>query len=182
MSAEEVGAYIRLLCYQWNRGQIPTDPEKLLRVAGADVSPDVMAKFPGGKNPRMEAVRKAQQDFRLNRSTSGKRGADSRWLSHGSANGSAIAQPMANRMAKHGSPSPSPSPSPISDSDLPNHAKPAAPRARNECFDALCVFEGIPLGEVTAKVGKRIATALSEIKSVSPAVTRGQLSNPFFVS
>ncbi len=63
-----------------------------------------------------------------------------------------------------------------SDTPITNQAKPLAPRPRNECFDALCVFEGIPLDQVTKKVASRIATALSEIKSVSPSVTAGEIS------
>jgi uncharacterized protein YdaU (DUF1376 family) len=118
MSAADVGAYIRLLCYQWNRGDIPTDdPSKLSRIAGIKVSADVLLKFPNGKNPRMESVRQQQEEFRAERAKAGAKGAATRWQSHSSANGSAIAQPMANAMAnamaKDGTPSPTPSPSKI---------------------------------------------------------------------
>ncbi len=59
LSAVDVGAYIRLLCYQWNRGSIPVEETgRLERIAGTPVSHDVLAKFPGGKNQRLESVRK----------------------------------------------------------------------------------------------------------------------------
>ncbi len=31
---EEVGAYIRLLCSQWDKGVLPSDPSRLARMAG----------------------------------------------------------------------------------------------------------------------------------------------------
>jgi uncharacterized protein YdaU (DUF1376 family) len=34
LSAEEVGSYIRFLCYQWDKGAIPSDLESLARIAG----------------------------------------------------------------------------------------------------------------------------------------------------
>jgi uncharacterized protein YdaU (DUF1376 family) len=34
MSAEEVGAFIRLLCHQWSKGSIPADEERSGRIAG----------------------------------------------------------------------------------------------------------------------------------------------------
>jgi uncharacterized protein YdaU (DUF1376 family) len=36
MSAEAVGAYIRLLCYQWANGEIPVCPESRRRISGVD--------------------------------------------------------------------------------------------------------------------------------------------------
>ncbi len=58
----DVGAYIRLLCVQWDRGSIPDDSEKLKRLAGGKVSADVLSKFPLSsdgqrQNHRMEEVR-----------------------------------------------------------------------------------------------------------------------------
>ena len=35
-SIEEVGIYIRLLCYQWDHGFIPEDKNRLARIAGCD--------------------------------------------------------------------------------------------------------------------------------------------------
>jgi uncharacterized protein YdaU (DUF1376 family) len=36
MSNEEVGAYIKLLCHQWDKGVLPKDPVRLARLAGCD--------------------------------------------------------------------------------------------------------------------------------------------------
>ena len=64
MSAEEAGAYIRMLCYQWEHGAIPDDVEKLARIGGCSSSAveSVLNKFcirsvSGLKNARMEDVR-----------------------------------------------------------------------------------------------------------------------------
>ena len=117
LSAADVGAYIRLLCYQWSRGAIPTEPEKLERVAGGKVSPDVLAKFPDGKNARMEQEREKQAAFREEQSRKGQAGAQARWKNgsgHAPANAPAMAQamprPSPGQWPNDGSPSPSPSP------------------------------------------------------------------------
>jgi uncharacterized protein YdaU (DUF1376 family) len=69
LSQEEVGAYIRLLCHQWNRGSIPVETEKQQRLAGGSVSVDVLAKFrmvdgSGLVNERLERERAKQAEFR----------------------------------------------------------------------------------------------------------------------
>ena len=113
LSASDVGAYIRLLCYQWSRGAIPDDPEKLDRVAGCKVSSDVLVKFPGGKNARMEAEREKQAAFREEQARKGKAGADARWKNgngHAPAMATAMPQPCPGQWPNDGSPSPSPSP------------------------------------------------------------------------
>jgi len=68
MSQAEVGAYIRLLCHQWNRGSIPVQPDKLQRLAGGIVTNEVMQKFKivendCRKNQRMEVERGKQDAF-----------------------------------------------------------------------------------------------------------------------
>ncbi len=60
-TAEEVGAYIRLLCFQWGNGSIPVRADQVDRIAGCPVSAEVLAKFPSGKNPRMESERLKQE-------------------------------------------------------------------------------------------------------------------------
>lgn len=80
MTPAEVGAYIRLLCYQWGRGAIPLgDKARLARIAGGEVSPDVLAKFPDGCNRRMEVVRAALEAHRAAAAANGARGAAKRW-------------------------------------------------------------------------------------------------------
>jgi len=69
MSPAEVGAYIRLLCYQWSNGSIPDDPRKLRQIVGGPVSADVLAKFkPAGDgrlaNQRLEQERQKQTEYR----------------------------------------------------------------------------------------------------------------------
>lgn len=166
LSAEEVGAYIRLLCYQWNKGAVPiAEPSKLSRIAGCEVSPDVMAKFPDGKNVRLEEVRGIQDEFRASRSLAGREGARIRWHGHGTANGSAIAQPMANGMAKHSSPSPTPSP------ELKQAGSASPPAARELLFEGLAKAEGSDPKQLTGPATKRVAVALAAILKASPTTT-----------
>ena len=110
LSPSDVGAYIRLLCYQWGRGAIPTDRKAINRIAGCPVSPEVLAKFPNGVNERLEKVRVEQAEYRQNRSESGKKGASQRWHGHVTAIAQPLANPMSNPMANDDSPSPTPTP------------------------------------------------------------------------
>jgi uncharacterized protein YdaU (DUF1376 family) len=117
MSQEEVGAYIRLLCYQWNTGSIPVATEKQQRLAGGCVSVDVLAKFrllPDGRlvNERLEQERNKQAEYRKQQSQKGKRSAENRQqrLNSGCNTGST---PVEIRLQPKGN-SPSPSPSPNS--------------------------------------------------------------------
>ena len=117
MSPAEVGAYIRLLCYQWSNGSIPADLKKLRRIAGGPVSPEVLEKFISAGdgrllNQRLELERQKQADFREKQRQKGiqsgaarRAGAEPR-LNHGSAPVRTAVQPKPN------SPSPSPSSSP----------------------------------------------------------------------
>ena len=124
LSTEDVGAYIRLLCYQWGRGSIPDAPLSLQRIAGCQVSKDVLSKFPGGKNRRLELVRSEQIEYRKTRAKVGKLGADARWLRHGSGMAQAMREPSSRQcpsiveaMPKHAPLPPSPSPTPVQGSD-----------------------------------------------------------------
>lgn len=123
MTQAEVGAYILLLCRQWATGEIPADYDRLKLIAKGEVSDHVLAKFPNGKNARMEKVRAGLEEFRKSKSESGKIGADKRW-ERMAKNGTPILSPMANAWQTHGTPiispmantmandsSPSPSPS-----------------------------------------------------------------------
>ena len=78
MSAEEVGAYIRLLCYQWGKGSIPTEPVVLERIAGVKVSSTVVQKFPDGKNARLEEERSKQVAWRAKCASGGRKSAELR--------------------------------------------------------------------------------------------------------
>jgi len=68
MSAEEVGMYVRLLCYQWNRGSIPVDPRLQQRLAGGSVPDAVLEKFSVGedgllRNSRLESIYRDRMQF-----------------------------------------------------------------------------------------------------------------------
>ena len=110
MTNEERGLYITLLCRQWTQGHVTADEmARLSHGMAQPMASHVFAKFQEHengtfKNERMELERAKQAAFRINRSESGKVGANKRWHSHSTA----ITQPMANGMAKHSSPSPSP--------------------------------------------------------------------------
>lgn len=127
MTPEEVGAYVRLLCYQWGRGAIPSDADKLARVAGCPVSADVLAKFPDGRNARMEAERLKQDEWREQQRAKGQASARARMN-----RGSTTVQPRFNRGSTTVQPntqpeanSPSPSPSPIKHTHTPFADRPS---------------------------------------------------------
>jgi len=103
LSAKEVGAYIRLLCFQWTKGKIPSCRNKLSRIAGTSVTPEVLSKFPGGMNERLESERIKQHDYREAKKKAGENGAKKRWQSHSTP----IVLPLANTIANDSSPSPS---------------------------------------------------------------------------
>lgn len=107
MTAKEVGAFIRLLCFQWSKGKIPSCGKKLARIAGTNVTPDVLAKFNDGMNQRLENERAKLEEYRKQKAASGKNGAQKRWQNHSTP----IVSPLAEGMANDSSPSPSPSPS-----------------------------------------------------------------------
>jgi uncharacterized protein YdaU (DUF1376 family) len=102
LSQEEVGAYIRLLCHQWNRGSIPVETEKQQRLAGGSVSVDVLAKFRlvdgcGLVNDRLEKERAKQAEFRQKQREKGLLSAEARKnqprFNHGSTKPPTAVQP-----------------------------------------------------------------------------------------
>lgn len=44
-TVEEVGVYIRLLCYQWDKGALPYDLELLEKQIGGKITPSILSKF-----------------------------------------------------------------------------------------------------------------------------------------
>lgn len=117
MDLAQEGAYLRLMSNQWMNGSIPSDICQLAKICRTTPA-KMRALWPGlapcfvvaaeGRlvNRRLERQREEMLSHRAERSEAGRRGANSKWHSHGSANGSAINQPL----AKNGSPSPSASP------------------------------------------------------------------------
>ena len=72
MSDTEQIRYLRLLCFQWLRGGLPSDEKALARLAQGRVSPAVLAKFSLGedgllRNARLEAVRSEQRQRIISR-------------------------------------------------------------------------------------------------------------------
>ena len=118
MDQAEVGAYIRLLCVQWNRGSLPVEPSRVARLAGGSVSDHVLGKFPTcddglRRNRRLEVEREKQAVFRKKQREKGilsgmaRRTTVEPRLNHGCVSVGTEREPETN------SPSPSPSPSPL---------------------------------------------------------------------
>lgn len=100
MTQSEVGAYILLLCCQWNRGEIPTDPARASLIAKGEVTQHVMDKFPQGKNKRMERVREERNAWIEKSRNGGKSSASVR------KGGSTTLQPPFQPFGNTPSPSP----------------------------------------------------------------------------
>ena len=109
LTTEEVGAYILLLCHQWNTGSIPNDDNLIRRIAKITQAFDLgllKTKFElvDGvlKNPRLEREREKQRLFREKQAENGTKGGRPKTQAYPNPN------PTAN--PNESSPSPSPSP------------------------------------------------------------------------
>lgn len=182
LSQEELGAYIRLLCHQWNRGSIPVETEKQQRLAGGPVSADVLVKFqlmPDGRlvNERLEQEREKQANFREAQSKKGKASAEARRNQPESNRGSTAVQPRPQPDVQPNGNSPSPSPSPSSSKEEDIHSeKPAAPRKRDEVFDALARSEGSAPEQLTSSAAKSVGVACAQIRKACPDVTPEEIA------
>lgn len=80
MTSEEVGAYIRLLCFQWEHGSIPDDKKVLIRISGAKKGAidEVLKKFKqteqGLINLRLNVTREEQLAYREKQRLNGGKG------------------------------------------------------------------------------------------------------------
>ena len=89
------GAFVDLLNHQFLHGSIPTDDRSICRLLGAfpdewdPIKDEVMAKFPGGKNPRMTKEIQERQEIRQRKIDAGKKGAAKRWKGDSTTNGTA---------------------------------------------------------------------------------------------
>lgn len=92
MTNEEVGIYIKLLCYEWREGSIPDDKERLAHMVSCGkkrfsriflkISPLFLKKTDdGGRlvHPRSEKERKKLLEKREVATEKGKKGAKARW-------------------------------------------------------------------------------------------------------
>lgn len=84
-SDEEFGAYVRLLIYQWDKGFIPSEMNRLNRIAEScernwNVLSQKFEKQESGllKNKRMERIRDEKADYQHKRSLAGKASATKR--------------------------------------------------------------------------------------------------------
>jgi uncharacterized protein YdaU (DUF1376 family) len=84
--ADEVGAYLLLICYQWQNGHIENDPHSIERIARCEYGhlQRVLKKFkPDGNggliNERCEQIRQERKAFMENARESGIRGYEARW-------------------------------------------------------------------------------------------------------
>jgi uncharacterized protein YdaU (DUF1376 family) len=97
MSLQEVGAYMRLLCYAWDTGSIPNEPDERARICVCSKAQErELWKKVGKKfslqddaliNERMEEERKKQSEYRRRQSDKGKASAAARQqpdVNHGS--------------------------------------------------------------------------------------------------
>jgi len=109
LSTEEIGAYILLLCHQWNAGSIPNDDKLILRIAKITQPFDLgllRSKFElvDGclKNARLERERLKQQAYREKQAENGAKGGRPKTL--------AFPKPNPTHNPNESFPSPSPSP------------------------------------------------------------------------
>ena len=85
MTLEQVGAYIKLLCYQWREGNIPSSPEQIATLLGVDsqalarLKPGLLECFPGGINPRLNVERENAIKHHNQLSEFGRRGITKRF-------------------------------------------------------------------------------------------------------
>lgn len=201
MTNQEVGCYVKLLCYCWREGSIPADVTKLSKLCGEDgsamadlwlaIKPCFVPHTTDASrfvHPRLEEERKKQQEHRKERAESGAKGAKARWdkdskrlTPDGSANGSAKREPMAN----DGSSS-------SSSSSASKEDKPAArPRATppQSWRQALEQFAGRPLSprEISEIAGVQEAhnqddeLVIAVIASVKEKAKERRLDRPMII-
>lgn len=111
MTAEQVGIYIRLLCYAWLDGSIPDDLPTLATLARVPLATMRRAWPSVGRcwvpsetiqgrlvNPRMEKERAKQVEYREHCSNRGKAAAQARWNKQCQSNAPAYADAHAPAM------------------------------------------------------------------------------------
>lgn len=118
--ADEIGAYVLLLCLDWGEDGFAYDERRLARVCRLSVRrfrkvwSHLSDKFPRSecdnkhRNPRLQKERHKQAEWRLKSSSAGRKGADARWNPADGGDGQrhATAMTTAMRIASpnHGSP------------------------------------------------------------------------------
>ncbi len=115
MSLAARGAYIDLLCYQWENGTVPEDLARIARLIGAttaeleQVWPELADRFPpmrggGLQNPRLEKERIATRRRKDSASAAGRASAASRRESSKIVQSEERAKPRLKKSRSNGSP------------------------------------------------------------------------------
>jgi uncharacterized protein YdaU (DUF1376 family) len=109
MSDEDVGVYIKMLAFQWDRGGLPSCPKAIKTTINSKRKPSeiVLKKFAIGsdgliRNARLESEREKQISFRESRSDNAKK----RWEKESTSNARA-SRSICKKDALQSSPSPS---------------------------------------------------------------------------
>lgn len=133
MTAEEVGAYIRLLCIQWDVGFLPNDDATLCRLGGCGgiAVASLRLKFEVGsdgklRNSRLEQERSKQREYREKQAANGAK----RWA--GNAKPHAVAIPTHDPDSMPNGCSPSTSSSTSSSTSLTSDSACGGGAARRE--------------------------------------------------
>jgi hypothetical protein len=172
MSAEAVGAYIRLLCYQWDKDGVPDDDAAMSRIAGCGINTVVSIRNKFGKgsdgklrNARLEIVREKQDAFRRTQT----KNIQKRWAGHKKRD-EKHTMVLPNHIPNGYSPSPSPSPSPISE-----QSSAGKPRQRNGFADSLARACGLNPLEMPSRAARTCAISANEIRKIAPDCDEGEL-------
>jgi uncharacterized protein YdaU (DUF1376 family) len=114
-SPAEVGCYIRLLVHEWINGPLPTDEDRLRRIAGAGETEwqslwgIVGEKFSSSDgsliNRRIERTREEQRIYSERQAAAGRKGAKARWGDDDNPIGDPNSDPNGRKMALQSSPS-----------------------------------------------------------------------------
>ena len=111
MTAEQEGHYLRLLCFCWIEGSVPSDLDELLLLL-KPVNGETMAvlsrvigcfKEDDGRlyHKRLQMEKEKQRNYKKDKSEAGKKGAKARWGNDKSDDGTAIVLPMAKLWLCH---------------------------------------------------------------------------------
>jgi uncharacterized protein YdaU (DUF1376 family) len=113
-NTEEVGAYVLLMCYDWQEVGFVYDEERLANVcrlplprfrkAWAHLSPKFPERDGRRFNPRLEKERAKQAAWAAKATEKGKRGADVRWHGQCPPDATGIREPMPDTMPGDGFP------------------------------------------------------------------------------
>lgn len=84
MSNEEIGTYIKMLCYQWDKGKLPNDKKILSKMFAGEVTDQIISKFSIDENNFLFNQRmmdeKNKADSKIEKlKANGLKGASKKW-------------------------------------------------------------------------------------------------------